>query len=235
MGIILCQVHGKQNFSKVCTHIWKEFANNNFPPMRKLPGYGVRVCDKCYEENYVEELPKITFEQLLNLPEEAYLKLSETLYPKYPNLSGSIKCVECIRYIELISARKNKKEPSFEPFENTLMYRDTEKIEELKKVLTSNFKFPKFRKSPLCFKPTDAFFIQSGGFSYPFSIKFYYITEKRHQEEILKLIDNFFEEIPQKQRHISFYESENWITEKVKIGIRTYKGEEKLLLENIVK
>ncbi len=233
MGIILCETHGSQGFREVCVHIWNELAKKNFPIMRTLPGYNVKICNKCYQENNVGELQKITFDELLDLPDEEFIKFKEKYSPKYKNLDRRCKCIECIRQIELINTIKNGEDPSFEPFENTLMYKDTKIIEQLREVLTSHFEFPKSQNNYN--KSVDAFFMRSGGVSYPFSIKFYYITEKKDQNKLLKLIDGFFETIPQKQRHISFYEFENWITEELEIGIRRYKGEEKLLLENMIK
>ena len=87
-----------------------------------------------------------------------------------------------------------------------------------------------FRNSSL-----EAFSIISGGISYSLSISFYYITDEDEQKKVLKLIDTFFEDIPQKQRKISFYESDNWVTEDTGIqGTLSYRGEQKLLLEKIV-
>ena len=80
-----------------------------------------------------------------------------------------------------------------------------------------------------------SFHIKSGGISYPFSIKFYYVVKQRDQVRLLQLIDEFFTKIPQKQRVIRFYEAENWITTPREGGILQYKGEEVLLLEKVVK
>lgn len=228
-----CQIHGSQSFYEVCEHIWENFENGIIPEMKKLPVLMTRICNECFANNNVEELGKVTIEDILELPEEEQIKLEEKIITIYDNLKRKTKCIECLNDIKLFAARKNGEELPFEPYENTLMHKDENKIEELRKLLISRYKFKNF-KNPYI-NTLKAFHITSGGISYPFSIKFYYVTSEEDQNLLLKLIDNFFEEIPEKQRKISFYESEIWIREEEENGTHEYKGEEKLLFETVVK
>ena len=233
MGIIKCPIHGRQGFYEMCEHIWENLENEIISEMKELPVLHTKICHDCFANNNVEELGKVTFEDILELPEEEQIRFEEKVGSKYDNLNRKVKCIECLNQIRLIVAKRKGEDFPFEPFENTLMFKDNKKIEELREILTSNYKFQKFQNPYI--KNQDALFISSGGITYPFSIKFYYVTTQEDQNKLLKLIDDFFEEIPQKQRKISFYEAENWITEEKGNKIHEYRGEEKLLLEKIVK
>jgi len=233
MGIIKCKIHGIQGFYEVCEHIWEDFQKGVIPEMKDVPVFSTKICVQCYIDYNVKELGNRTFEDILELPEDEQIKFEEKIGIKYGNLNRRIICIECLNKLRIIDAKKSGKELPFEPFENTLMHKDEKTIKELKEMLTSNYEFQNFKMPYI--NTLKAFHITGGGISYPFSIKFYYVTRKEDQNKLLKLIDNFFKEIPRKQRKISFYEAENWIIEKDGNKTNEYKGEEKLLLERIVK
>ena len=233
MGIINCPIHGRQSIYEMCEHTWESLENGIIPEMKELPVLHTKICSKCFEDNNVGELGKVTFGDISELSEEGQLIFSEKVSSIYDGLKRKVGCIECINQIRLAVAKRNGEDLPFEPFENTLMFKDSEKIEALREMLTSNCNFQKLQ-NPYT-KNQHSFFITSGGITYPFSIKFYYVTAQEDQVKLLKLIDEFFENVPQKQRKISFYEAENWIVEEVRRSVHRYRGREKLLLERIVK
>jgi len=212
MGKIRCLIHGDQYFYEVCEHIWDSFQNEIFPKMYDLPVLQTKICDNCYSNYKIEELGALNLNKFISLTEKEQIYIEEKINTKYDKIKTKATCIECINNIKLIDAKRNKKELPFEPFKNTLMYNNQDKIDELKKKLISNFRFQNFKNPYL--ENIEAFHIQSGDISYPLSIKFYYITKKEEQIKLVKLIADFFTEIPQKQRKISFYEAENLIIEK---------------------
>jgi hypothetical protein len=233
MGKIKCPIHGLQGFYEVCDHIWESFQNEIFPQMKELPTLSTKICKQCYENNNVEKLGKLTIEDLFSLPKTQQIIFEEKVSSIYDNLNRKIKCIECINSIRLIEARKKGVEIPFEPYENTLMHKDHKIVESLRNILNRTIESKKFRKYNL--KSENLFHLKSGGISYPLSIKFYYITEKEDQEKLLKQIEDFFKDIPQKQRQVRFYESENWITKKDQYGILKYKGDETILFEDLIR
>lgn len=233
MGRIQCPIHGHQGIAEICTHLWKGFQNQTFQKTRKIPVLGTWVCENCFTKNKAQELEGIKLEDIFKMSKDQQDQLEKEISLQYEHINKKIECIECLNTFRLNAAKKNGEQFPFEPFENTLMYKDNEKIETLKKMLLSNFKFQK-SKIPY-FNHFDSVFLKSGGISYPFSITFYYVINKEDQIKLLKLIDDFFEQIPQKQRKISFYESENWIIEKTANSTTESKGKEKLLLEKIIK
>lgn len=233
MGIFQCPIHGHQGFDEYCEHIFEDFENEVIPEMKELPILLTKICDTCFTKYKVRELEHVTLEGILELSEEVQIEVEEQLMAIYESIKRKGKCIECLNNLHLTVARRMGKELPFKPYENTLMHKDNETIEKLRNFLIANFEFQKFKNKEL--SSLEAFTIISGAVSYPFSISFYYITNKEKQKKLLKLIDTFFEHIPQKQRKISFYESNNWITEDRGIyGIQSYRGEQKLLLERIV-
>ena len=235
MGVINCPIHGNLGFYEVCEHVWNDLEKEVFPEMKELPGVPVKICSDCYKRNNIKEIEVVPYEELSKLDFEQLAKEEEKIRSAYEtiNISSNCICVECLNYVQLVDTKRNGKELPFEPFENTLMHKDDEIIKRLEKTLSSNYKF---RRSKSIFGGfRDAFYIRSGGISYPLLIMFYYVTKEQEQKLLLELIDNFFEDITQKQRQVRFYESENWIVEVRENGSSTYKGEEKLLFEQLIK
>ena len=232
MGVINCQIHGSQSFYEVCEHIWDSLENEIIPVMKELPALLTKLCDECYNDKNVKELSTVTFDDVLKMPEDEQAKIEQIINLKYDNTKRRIKCIECLNSLLIKDARKNGKELPFKPYEKTLMHCDNKTIEELREILISNYDFQNFKNPYL--KTQKAFHIKSGGISYPFSIKFYYVTQEEDQIKLIELIDNFFEIIDQKQRHIMFYESENWIIKETDNHVSEYRGEEKILKEIIV-
>jgi len=235
MGIITCSVHGNQGFYEVCEHIWGDFEKGVFPEMKEISMLGTKICNNCYLrfENEIKQFDGLSFERVLDFNEKEQLNIENKVSLIYDSIKTKLKCTECVNQIRLIDAKRNGEEPSFEYYENTLMYKDIDIINRLKQVLIRNYQFQKSRIPFI--SSFDAFHIASGGVSYPLSIKIYYVTQEQDQKKLIRLINDFFEKIPQKQRKISFYESENWIIEKSKNGIHQYRGQEQLLLEQIVR
>ena len=95
-------------------------------------------------------------------------------------------CIECINEIRLIDAKKNNKHLLFEPFENTLMFKDMKVIQELKSKIENNFEF----KEKSASYPIDELQIRYGGISYPFTINFLDSSNKRN---IVVLLDFLFQ------------------------------------------
>ena len=233
MGIIKCNIHGNQSFYEVCEHIWDSFENNIVPKMKDLPILTTKICDRCYADNDVGNITDLSFEDILKLPEVEQDKIENNINSKYANLNRRAKCIECLNTLLLNDARRNGKELPFEPYEMTLMHKHQTKIDELKAIITSNHELPNFKNPYL--KTEKAFHIKSGGISYPLTLTFYYVTKEEDQMKLIKLIDEFFNNISRKQRKICFYEAENWIVEESKGSTHQYKGEEILLKEIIVK
>ena len=232
MGLFLCPIHGGQGFLEMCVHLWETLENGDYPEMKELTALHLKLCDTCFAENGVGEIKEMTLDELLELPEEEAEKYGEQVYSIYQNIDRRSQCIQCIKTIELNHARKHHKELPFEAYENTLTYQNKEKIEALENILNANYSFQEFKITSS--NTARRFNIRNGTITYPLSISFYCITEKKDQLALLKLIDDFFEDIPQKQRAIRFYEADNWITKELENATSHSKGEDKLLLEKIV-
>jgi hypothetical protein len=111
-----------------------------------------------------------------------------------------------------------------------LIHEDQSLVKKLENGLLDKFTFQDSIVSCLASK---ACFVLSGGIYHPLEIIIYYIDEKETQMKILDYIDEFFENISKKQRMVSFYKAENWITEHTEYGSRERKGEEILLYKKI--
>lgn len=233
MGKIECELHGDHGIVEVCQHIWEDFQNEMVTEMLEIPILKTQICKKCFTNTNVSEIGEIDFEDLIRLPKEKIIQLEKKIITKYDHIIRKGLCTECIKSIKLFNARKNGMPLPFEPFENTLLHKDGDKIESLKNILLSNYDFQNFKNPYL--KKQKALILRGGGISYPLSISMYYVTDQEDQNRLLKLIEDFFKDIPQKQRKISFYESDNWISEEEGNTVRGYSGEKILLLEKIVK
>jgi hypothetical protein len=233
MGMIECKLHGLEGFYEVCEHIWEGLENESIPEIRVLPNLGTKICVRCFDENNAKEIPSFTIEELLEMPDSEVTNLEVLTSSVYGRLKRKGICCECFHEKQLKDARKHGKELPFEPFENTLLPKDRHVIARLEKMLKNHYAFEK-STGPYP-SMLDAVFLRAGGIKKPFTIEFYYVVKKEDQDLLLGLIDKFFEDIRQKQRKVSFYESENWITKQNPNGTGSYREESKLLLEKIVK
>ncbi|UOQ54784.1 hypothetical protein [Hymenobacter cellulosivorans] len=196
--------------------------------------YAAQLCIECYSKNNVKGIPDLTIDEALSLPEAEQLILEDRIYAVYNAINRKSICAKCFSQVQVIDAKRTGKNLPFEPFENTLMYKDSNILNELKTQLNENFHFTKIT-NPATGQSESTWGVFSGDITKPLSIYFYYIAKREEQDRILNFIDRFFENITQKQRKVTFYEAKNWIVEERPNGTSVTKGEEKVLLEVLVK
>lgn len=232
MGLVICNKHGKQGFFEVCEHIYADLNKDIYPEMKELSLLRVKVCDDCYDRNKISELPQISLYDVLENPEAVSEEEAGLAYSKYKQIKRFCFCRICAMEIQLQWARKKGKKDPFEAFENTLTFREKNVISELKNYLLENFEF-----QPSIIHPgSEAFFLYQGHIGEALLIKIYYVIASNDQNEVVKLIDEFFQKQDKKQRKILFYESESWIKGTTEAGYVTHhRGEEKILKEIIIK
>lgn len=228
-AIKFCGTHGNQVFMEFCKHNGKDIDDRKVPGMKRIPYVGSVICDHCFEVHQVEELAKMDQKTLRGLSQADKLEFESRIRAVYQQIGCVTKCLECVNQLLLLDARTNGKKIPFEAYENTLTYQDESTIKRLEVYLNTHFTF---KKSKIAHLDRAAFFTQYGGISYPFSIKFYYVTQQEEQDQLLDLVESFYEPIPKKERLIQFYEAENILT---KADGSLSRGEEKLLLKKLIK
>ncbi len=102
MGVVKCNVHGKQQFTNVCIHIEKELNEGILPEYYITEPLYSKVCKVCKKKYDLIIETKITFDEALDL-ESNELELFEQ---KISHVENEIKyrafCIECYKEIAAI-------------------------------------------------------------------------------------------------------------------------------------
>ncbi len=232
MGRIICEDHGVQPFYEMCIHLFDALESGIWPEMKTLPIIDTYLCQSCFDEYRIEKRPIFSLEDFSTLSTDQQEKIEKQITTIYDTLELKGKCVECVKAIQLQDTKNNNRPVPFQAFENTLMHREQATIDQLGEWLRSQFRFQKSKY--ILTNNDDALFIKSGAMTYPLSIKIYYVIDATEQMQILSLIEQFFETVPQKQRKVSFYEAEHWRYQQNGEIMRILPGDELLLLEKEV-
>jgi hypothetical protein len=230
-----CIKHGMRDYCEVCSHVFNDLQNGEFPPTHTIRFFSLlKLCSHCYEAGQMQRFENTDIWETVDKPE----KEADAILKDYEESSqrGSktyFYCMECFRTTELLSARKKGEKDPFIAYENTLTSSDEEIIDNLRKYLICNYPF----KESDHITKGKALLIIPGKIDQPLQFIIYYVTEETEQKKVLSLIDNFFIGFEKKQRAVLFYEKENWIrtdkwVESIKQQVVGYhKGEEKPILE----
>jgi ribosomal protein S17E len=243
MGIILCKRHGKQGFEQVCKHIDADLKAEVCLKSKRLDFWGnILVCDECwknYEIEKFEEHPELKGKDYFDIDDEfdensyifqEYCKVYDKLNE---NMGGW--CLQCMAEIKIKNARRNNKPDPFRVFEKTLTHAQKDVVEKLEEELTGKFQFQKSVVWETQFQNRPAVFIQAGAFSYPLTIKIYYVIDECKQDKIIHFVEKFLQQTELSQAKIEFWEAENWIATENQFGLYNYRrGEEKLLREEML-
>lgn len=238
MGIIHCKKHGKQGFIEVCEHIHDEYKNDIYHKPRRFTSgnlYFIEVCDICwqkYDLDRFQHFSEISLDEFLDLDNEKAKSLKDEWRNVYDSVNRRGWCVQCIAEVKVKQARRNNEPLPFPVFEKTLTENQRELVEELKKNLLETFHFQKSVRCLIPYENFPAVFVQTGAFTYPLSIKIYYILAEKEQNEIIEFVKTFIQQTELSQARIAFWEAESWIKTENRFGLYSYhQGEEKLLRE----
>ena len=126
------------------------------------------------------------------------------------------ECFKCIDKIELDHAKKNNLELPFKPFENTILHERDQRLIKLQNIIQEyiNLKGIHLESSTKAYEMTRACEYYSGGVKEPVTIKIYGFVDEEQQQELLKIIADFFKDISKNQRKIMFFDSLNWIVKE---------------------
>lgn len=236
MGITLCKKHGQQGFFEVCGHIYQEYENDIYRSNRRFElgeFYFIEVCEKCWQKHNLDRFDhfaEISDDELLDMDQEKAKAIDDEWRKVYDSVNRRGLCVQCIAEVKVKQAKRNNEPIPFPIFEKTLTENQSDLVEKLKKNLLENFHF---QKSARCFIPYENFpavFVRTGAFTYPLSVKIYYILSETEQNEIVEFVKTFLEQTELNQAKIQFWEAESWIKTETEFGF-SHQGEEKLLRE----
>ena len=259
MPLIFCDIHGASSGTETCQHIDIAFEEGKPIDNVVLPLFKVQICMDCYEQHAVKAIinqikidPKAVHHKrelekgIRKLAPDAYFEMGileekhPELYDKLSEIYGEIKkksrfnCLSCLEMLNIEYARKNNMALPFQPFENTILHSDDQRLDQLKALLDAEVE----RKGKLLPGSTETYemtrncTIWSGTGKNPVTIKLHGFTEKEDQKQLLQLIENFFKPIKEKQRKVLFYKSLNWIHSQLENGMkrRTRDQENELLI-----
>ncbi len=253
MGLFLCKKHGGQGIVEYCEHIESELQKEVYPSVYYLPYFNLRLCEQCYRKANTKEfqiLIKKCFGDnvknsdflctshfdLLEIPEDKLEdspqnKLWELTTQIYNNTNRGIDCMACVDEIKYKHAVKNDLPVPFEPFLNTLLYENKDKINQLEKLLETNYDF----QNSIINEGKKAFWVESGTITKPLTITIYYVTKTEEQDRIIDLVNSFFCSVKRNQHAIKFFEKEVWIETSTEFAKGFKRGEEKLIRNIIIK
>ncbi|OJJ22047.1 hypothetical protein BKI52_08390 [marine bacterium AO1-C] len=238
MGMIICEKHGLSGFCTVCIHLF-EGLETTWVAFPEFPGTTLtKVCAHCAEKSNLSELNHLkgmTFDDQLNMSEDAFEKQLEIIGEKHRQITTKSICILCYDELQVMHHRKSSLPDPFPVYENTLVYQDRNQVKQLEDYLKTHFTFPKFRYSIFHQGQPDKSAIQvsRGNIRKPLSIDVYYITEHGQQQQLIQLVDTFFERIAKKQRLIRFYEKEDVICKTLPNGGHSQERREGNVLREV--
>lgn len=226
MGRIKCKKHGLQPFREICQHLAKDFSNGIYPEFKQSTLTYILLCLECHSQYNWAEFD-IDFKELEKLPEHEVKEMEQQFDKSYESINRSAWCVQCINEVELAHNRRLNKLDPFEAFENTMLFENWEEIDQLGKLLRSQFSFGK-SNNPLF--DTDNLYLIPGTIKTPLLIKISEEVDATKQMEILTVIDSFFEGRELFQRRILFID-QKWEEENGSIAL----GKGRIIKEIVVK
>ena len=238
MGVIICKKHGLSGFCTVCIHLF-EGLETTWVEFPWFPGATLtKVCTHCAEKSNLSELDDlkdITLEDQLHLSEDAFEKQLNRIDKKLKKITTRGICIQCYDELQVTHHRKAGLPDPFPVYENTLVYQDRDQIQQLEAYLKTYFTFPEFRYSIFHQDQPDRSAIQvsKGNIRKPLSIDVYYITEQDQQQQLIQLVDTFFERIAKRQRLIRFYEKEDVICKTLPNGGHSQERREGNVLREV--
>jgi len=233
MALGNCNIHGSSYYPEMCEHLKSDLDKGIFSPFHYLPILSIRICNNCFEQYNVQEIidvlcigenqdetletiPDYFFEEeRFNEETPEIFRNIETIYTLL-NKNSYFECIKCMDQFELDHARKNHLPLPFKAFENTIINEKDSRLTNLHTILDDYLALKGYllETSTESYEMTRACQINSGWIKCPLTIKIYGIENQEEQNTLLKIIDDYFKEIPEKQRKIMFLESLNWIVTK---------------------
>jgi hypothetical protein len=195
MGIIACEVHGRQGFVEVCAHVGAALRGGTV--LHRSRVLEVDVCDDCWQRHDLGRFTSETFFEWSAAAEAQYGILND---------GSECHCVECVAVVELASARDQGRPDPFPAYERTLTFLQLDIVERLNDELLHAFDF----RQSVVMPGRRALWVEYGSLTRPLTITIYYVTARESQEAILQFLAGFFEDLPKRQYRVRFYRSESW-------------------------
>jgi hypothetical protein len=229
VGIIICKKHGQAGIVETCQHVANEIDNKRYGQFHYAGT--LLVCEECLHQYHLERFENNSLalgHGIFGILEDE--ELTDAFFDIYEQFQErTVRCSQCIAVAKVEQARKNGEPDPFPTYDKTLNSHDLEIVEELYHFLTTNFRFQKSTVVDNRF----AVFIEPGGYTYPLTVKIYYVRAESAQSQVVNLIDNFFQGQELNQVKVKFLEAEVWETRvNPETGLSSGKrGEERLLKE----
>ncbi len=216
MGIVKCEIHGRQGFYEICGHLRDAFDVGEYPKMVVLNFFDIRICRKCDFELDFSAHKRYTFDELIEATDKDAKEIEKQLSKEYDRIPRRRSiCTQCYLQAQLDHARKIGNPDPFEAFEYTLTDKNQDSINTLQKLLKSalslHTSWNPFRK-----KAITSVKIKAGHLSAPLTISFHNIGKTKDQDHLLAIIDDFFVDQYWRQRIVHFYNPDLIRTEEVK-------------------
>lgn len=151
--------------------------------------------------------------ELSRFTKETFPDWSDAARAQYHLLNSTSECLcsECLASAELSCARRRAEADPFTPYERTLTFLQRDVVARLEAALLAAFRFEQSVVEPR----RRALWVRYGALTHPLKITIYYVTQPTQQDAILRWLEQFFTDVPQRQRRVLFYRAENWQRESV--------------------
>jgi hypothetical protein len=226
MGIVICEAHGRAGLVETCLHVAKEIDNRRYGQFYHAGT--LLVCEECLHKYHLERFEDnvLAAKGIFRIWDND--ELLEAYFEAYEQIQDrTVHCSECIAVAKVEQARRNGEDDPFPTYDKTLNSHSIEVIKELQNLLIENFHF----QESIVVENHLAIYVEPGAYTYPLTVKIYYVTVDAEQNRIVNFIDDFFRGHELNQVKIEFFEAEVWETwsnpEKGTSGGK--RGEEKLL------
>lgn len=237
MGIIQCKKHGYGSFYEMCLHMYEQYKQDNYIDYQEIPACFTKVCADCAERiklSDISSMANFDYYDLGSVSEEEFDNRWDKVEEKYNQIDRKIVCVACYNEMRLRSARKSAFPDPFPAYEHTLLWEDKKTIDDLEECLKTKIDLPDFQEEfyKRSLSQRTALSLSPGNITKPLEIRLYYIHDTKKQQQILKVMDDFFQNVDEKQRRVTFIEKEVVIKKYLPNGVYSQqKGEENILLE----
>jgi hypothetical protein len=217
MAHFKCEKHYGAGTRELCECLDQDIAQGFFPNTYELDGSEV-VCKSCAEFICTNYNPtNVNLETLDVFDGEIELSVENwSLFYAEHNQTSVCWCGLCFWDFKVKKARHKNKPLTIDVYENTLEYWNKPIIDKLHEYLLSSYPFKlKLYYDDYCYSHSlpntagiKALEVYEGHILRPLTISVWYVTEEKEQEQVLALIEHFFENEEKYQRRIIFYEAE---------------------------
>lgn len=128
MGIIQCEIYGRQSIVPVCPEIAEGLRRS--VPLRRRAGLIVLVCDDCWERH-----------DLGRFDSEVFPDWSDEAFAQFESLESEAYCRECLAASDLAMARAQGLPDPFPAYEKILTFLQQPAVDQLTTILLQGFDF----------------------------------------------------------------------------------------------